>query len=52
MTPRRLHSDTIFSINGISFGSAIRTGSVRDETGGVKLVTKRRNGLNLTRTQS
>ena len=28
MNPRRLHSDTIFSISGISFGSAIRTGSV------------------------
>jgi hypothetical protein len=31
MNPRRLHSDTIFSINAFSFGSAIGLASVCDE---------------------
>src|ERR1041384_4777620 len=36
MNPRRLHSDTIFSISGFSFGSAIRSGSFWQARGDVK----------------
>ena len=35
MNPRRLHSDTIFSIKTFSFGSAIGSGSVRQSRGAV-----------------
>jgi hypothetical protein len=38
MNPRRLHSDTIFSMSGISFGSAIGSWSVRHATILVKKV--------------
>ena len=35
MNPRRLHSDTIFSINSFSFSSAIGSSSVCDARGAV-----------------
>jgi hypothetical protein len=51
MNPRRLHSDTIFSMSGLSFGSAIRTGSVLEaprhvkKAGGRKAHASRPGGL-------
>src|SRR6266487_4038562 len=40
MNPRRLHSDTIFSMSGFSFGSAIRTRSVRHGRSDVKVTAE------------
>jgi hypothetical protein len=38
MNPRRLHSDTIFSISTFSFGSAIGLASVCEEGAGVNQI--------------
>ncbi len=50
MNPRRLHSDTIFSIRTFSFGSAIGLASVCDARAGVNeiltgLIAARRVGF-------